>query len=755
MQLLIVESPAKAKKIQSILHKLGHDDFRVIACCGHVRDLDKKTLSIDVDDGFKPKFTPIPGKMDEVTKLCRKADRVWLGSDNDMEGEAISWHLQQMLGLKENYKRVTFNEITERALRASISKPKKINMPLVEAQLARRVLDRLVGFKLSPLLWDNFSIGSNQRGGGVAGLSAGRVQSAALKIVCDLEQRIEDHEPEAYWSVVADFVVLGVPLEGKLYDVDGGMCKLDIKKEAKQVLGALTLRPTVTKASCKMAHEAPPAPFTTSTLQQAASKAGSGVQQTMRNAQALYEHGLITYMRTDCCMIADDALDEIGTHVHEVYGPENHKRRTWEHKKAKGAQEAHEAIRPTDVTMTEPHFEGITVAHKKLYALIWKRTVASQMVDAEYAEAVVHVRDKGLSGQEFVGKLRVLAQPGWQLVYDVEVDKKQLKQINKLRAAGESGEALPAKYGEQVRAHNTWTHPPQRHTESGLVKVLETEGIGRPSTYAAIIDKLLTKNYVAKQNHKGVEHKAEDYVLDVAKREVSKEAKVVVVGAEQNKLTATAVGKAINTFLEQHFDYIVDRAFTATLETGLDEVAEGERTRLELLTEFWRKFSKRLAPWEAKKAEGKAERQVIERNPGHVVNDSEGRVWIAREARYGPVLQHEKTFINLKSYLNEKKISIGDMTGDDVDVLTRFPIKRKGGVEIALGPYGAYLKKGGENYKIAPWVYKQYGIAKIHELTDVEIKDALASQTEKKKKREDGDEKGDEKPKRAVKKKSK
>lgn len=730
MQLLIVESPAKAKKIQAILHKLGHGDFRVVACCGHVRDLEKKNLSIDIEKEFRPKFVPIPGKMDDIAKLCRKSNHVWLGSDNDMEGEAISWHLQQMLSLKENYKRVTFNEITERALRAAINRPKKINMQMVEAQLARRVLDRLVGFKLSPVLWDNFSVPGQRGGGGGAGLSAGRVQSAALKIICDQEKKIQTHESEPYWTLAADLVVIDIPLEGKLYD-NGVICKLESKTEAKRVLGSLTLRPKVSKMACKTAHEAPPAPFTTSTLQQEASKQGSGVQQTMRNAQALYEHGLITYMRTDCCMIAQDALDEIGAHVRETFGAENHKRRTWEHKKAKGAQEAHEAIRPTDITVTQPHFEGITVAHKKLYQIIWKRTVASQMIDAEYAEGIVHVIDAGFekpkTSKEFVGKLRVLVRPGWHLVYGVDVDQARLKQIKKLQKASN----ISVKYGTHVRAHNTWTHPPQRHNESGLVKVLESEGIGRPSTYAAIIDKLLTKNYMVKQNHKGVEHNAEDYVLDVVKRKVTKESKVVVVGAEQNKLTPTTVGTAVNAFLEQHFDYIVDKAFTATLELELDEIAEGERTRLDLLTEFWRKFSKRLAPWEKKKQEGKKERQVIERDPGHEIRDSKGRTWIAREARFGPVLQHDKTFINLKVYLAEKKMGLTDMTGADADVLTQFPIKRKGGVSITLGPYGAYLKKGEENYKIAPWVYKKYGVAKIHEMTDEEIQDALANQKPK------------------------
>ena len=683
MQLLIVESPAKAKKIQSILHTLGYSDFKVVACCGHVRDLAKKTLSIDIDDGFKPNFVPIPGKIDQVSKLCRKANKVWLGSDNDMEGEAISWHLQQVLGLDKNTNRVTFNEITERALRTAISNPQKINMKLVDAQLARRVLDRLVGFKLSPVLWKN-----------TAGLSAGRVQSATLKIICDLEHHIETHTSIPYWTVSADFLVLGIQVEGKLYE-NTSMCRLESKSDVKYLLSSLTLKPTIVKSTYNTTHSGPPSPFTTSTLQQ---EHASGVKQTMQTAQALYEHGFITYMRTDCCTISKEALDEIGLYVKDVYGTENHKRQTWDHKKSKGAQEAHEAIRPTDIRITEPDFHGITAAHKKMYQLIWRRTVASQMIESEFAEGVLHVRDKGLKdAMEFVGKLRALKNPGWQLVYGVQVDKARLEEIKKLQGVDKISVHC-------VCAHNTWSHPPQRYNESGVVKVLESEGIGRPSTYASIIDKLYTKNYVVKQNQKGTEHTADDYVLDVFNRIVKKQPRIIVIGAEHNKLTPTKVGKTVDAFLKQHFDYIVDRAFTATLELELDQVADGERTRLELLTSFWDTFSKRLGPWEEKQTMG----------------------WIAREAKYGPVLQHGNTFINLKSYLGETKKGLEDIAQKDIDILTRFPIHRKWGVNIVLGPYGIYLKKHNVNFKMTPSVYKKYGITRIHEITDEEIKDIIS-----------------------------
>lgn len=666
MHLLIVESPTKAKKIQQIL---GRGVFNVIACCGHIRDLDKKTLSIDIDDGFKPVFVNIPGKLQEIKRQAKGADQIWIGSDNDVEGEAIAWHLAKVLGVMREHKRITFNEITENAIKRSIENPKKIDQNLVEAQLARRTVDRLVGFKLSPILWNN--IDDKQ-------VSAGRVQSAALKLICDKERKVAQCTSQTcHWTVDTTFVLRGTTtFQGKLQDV-----KLNTSAEAKALLADLTLDPQRVEANATSVKTKAPQPFNTCTLQQEAGvKLSMSSKETMKAAQSLYEKGFITYMRTDSFYISEEAHEEIKTYVSQTYGEENYELKVYPGKKG-----AHEAIRPTDVyTVNIPIDAG---EHSDLYALIWKRTIASQMTDAVYNELQINV----VMGHNrvFVGKIKTLSKEGWLKVYDhVATEGEDC-------AVGREDVALR----DTVVATNVWKEPPSRYSEPLFLNTLESKGIGRPSTYASIMDKLFSKHYIDKKNTKGTSVVAEDIILNVSTRKITSRNRKHSIGAEKGRIVPSDTGLRINEFLNKNFDYIVDAAFTSDLEKRLDDISSGKLTRLLVLEEFWEKLSRHIEPWNA---------------------------WDIKTYKYGPVLRVETKLIGLTPLLAELGIDVDGVKQEHVDVLKTFPIKRKNKVDICLGPYGVYFKKSKKNIKIPQNIYCKYGIMNIHNVSDLEISTIIA-----------------------------
>ena len=541
--LVIVESPAKAKTIEKFLGK----DYIVKSSFGHIRDLSKKDLGINIDDEFRPVYE-IPGDkkkvVDELTKLA-KSKTVWLASDEDREGEAIAWHLTEVLGLPvDQTKRIVFHEITKRAILEAIENPRTVNMDLVNAQQARRILDRLVGFELSPVLWKKVR----------PSLSAGRVQSVAVRLIVEREREIIAFRSAPYFRVVAQFYAANDP-EKTLFKAELPS-RFETQAEAEAFLrSCIGATFTVSKAEEKPAQRFPAPPFTTSTLQQEAGrKLGMSVSQTMSVAQHLYEQGLITYMRTDSVNLSQQALAQCKEEITKLYGE---KYSSWHNykTKTKGAQEAHEAIRPSYIDRQS--IEG-TPAEKKLYDLIWKRTVASQMVCAELDRTTI-VIDMSGSSQQFVATGEVVRFDGFLRLYSESTDDDQ---------AAESGEGLLPKMAQgdellstQITATERFTQAPARYNEASLVKRLEELGIGRPSTYAPTISTITSHDYVIK---------------------------------EGKYLRPTPLGEVTNKLMKEYFADIVDYGFTAEMENELDEIEEGKATMQAVLTDFWADFSKEL-----------------------------------------------------------------------------------------------------------------------------------------------------------------
>jgi DNA topoisomerase I len=826
--LVIVESPAKCKSIAAYLNGLkdGHT-YTVLASVGHVRDLDKKALSIDVEGGtFAATYVPLAEKAETIEKLAaavRAHDHVLLATDQDREGEGIAWHLQQLLGLKaRGYDRITFNEITAAGLAQAVAAPRKLDGALVAAQETRRVLDRLVGYKLSPLLWKRFDTR------GALKLSAGRVQSATMRMIVDREREVEAHASTPYWSVAGDFLVAGgVALEpgarlvrlaaggkqqgggaggSKSDDEDddagegtasgtkaaGGVVKLDALDDARALLQGLQNRwRIVPPAALKTQREKPPPPFTTSTLQQEASaKLGMPIKLTMGLAQQLYERGHITYMRTDSTNLSEQALKAIDKQITASWGADQVTRRTFAGKKAKGAQEAHEAVRPTRMDVRALAVSGgsgdkaLTRQHAQLYDLIWKRTVATQMLDAVYQELQVQIADGSFGmppRMAFKGRVRSLVEPGYLRAYGQEdggaagSSKKKGAATAaaalhaKLQAAGDGVDVACA----QVTCHNTWTSPPARYTESTLIKALEKAGVGRPSTYVSILGKLYDKQYLLKQNLPGTEVDTTHltWTPPPASGRGSRGAGAVTadvartfVHAETSKLVPTETGLHIDGFLRAHFPQIVDVGFTSSMEEQLDSIAQGETTEAAVLGSFWKLFEQLLAAYAAalgagpKKKGGKkkggasggaggdaaAEAPKIPKIPlaqAQLTFDGlrPGKSYVVRLARYGPVVQCEDQYWGLKSYLSSTRKGYMDMTEDDVRFVTGFPYALAGGVaELHLGPYGVYMKKDGEGYRIPTPIMKAYGykMEGLVGLTGAEVKAIVQAKKEYLKKKE-------------------
>ena len=606
--LVIVESPAKAKTIEKYLGA----DFKVVSSYGHISDLPDKELGVDVEKNFMPKYTVSSDKkklVSELKTLAKKSNTVWLASDEDREGEAIAWHLSNVLELqKENTKRIVFNEITKTAIQHAIKHPRQIDQNLVDAQQARRVLDRLVGYELSPILWRKVQ----------GGLSAGRVQSVTLRLVVEREREIENFVPKETFKVQANFTTA----EGSAFSTELSKT-FSSEQEALDFLNLnIEAQFHIDSIEKKPATKAPAAPFTTSTLQQEASrKLGFSVSRTMQNAQRLYEAGLITYMRTDSVNLSKQALGQAASVIESNYGKQYVRTHQYVTKK-KGAQEAHEAIRPTDLTRMEANVE---YDQKRLYDLIWKRTLASQMSLAKLERTVAKiVTDK--HSHAFVARGEVVVFDGFLKLYLEGVDDPS-DEDQSLLPAMKKGEVAHAK---QIIATQRFSRPPYRYSEASLVKKLEELGIGRPSTYAPTISTVLNRKYVAKGTHEGDQRTYKQLLLKDNK--LTTENKSEKTGSQKGKLVPTDIGFLVNDFLINNFKDIVDYGFTASIEQDFDRVATGNSEWESIMKQFYSNFHPVVE--DVKK---NATRETGQRILG--TDPKTGRQLSVRLGKFGPMAQ--------------------------------------------------------------------------------------------------------------------
>lgn len=604
--LVIVESPAKAKTIGKFLGK----DFVVKSSFGHIRDLPKKGLNIDIANGFEPTYEISPDKKQVVAELreAAKGAEVWLASDEDREGEAIAWHLATALKLDPaKTKRIVFHEITKQAIEHAVANPRTVDLNLVNAQQARRVLDRLVGYELSPVLWKKVR----------AGLSAGRVQSVAVRLIVEREREIKEHQAESSYKISAIFTVDGHELKADLAD------KIPLKDDARKFLeSCVSATFTVENIEQKPGSRNPGAPFTTSTMQQeAARRLGFSVKQTMTLAQRLYEEGHITYMRTDSTILSSFALKAAEDFIKKNYGDNYHQLRQYKTKN-ESAQEAHEAIRPTDFTKLEA---GSDEQQRKLYQLIWQRAIASQMAPAatEKTEVTIGISTRG---EKLLAKGEILKFDGFLKVYGGGKDDTLLPPV-------QTGQQLPL---ASMTATETFSRPPARYSEAMLVKTLEELGIGRPSTYAPTISTIQTRGYVEKKDLEGVERTVQTITL--AGDQITEETTTEVTGADRSKLVPTPIAEVTTDFLVKYFPRIVDYDFTATVEKEFDLIEEGKEEWRKVISEFYYQDFHPLIEKseEATRAEVSQARELG-------IDPKTGKPIYARFGRFGPMLQRGET----------------------------------------------------------------------------------------------------------------
>lgn len=748
MNLVIVESPHKAETIQKYLGK----DYTVVSSKGHVRDLQEKELSVDIDNGFTPKYiVPADKKktVSELKALAKKADMVYLASDEDREGEAISWHLTQTLDLDpKKTERITFHEITPNAITEALKHPRKVDMNLVDAQQARRVLDRLVGYELSPVLWRKIK----------RGLSAGRVQSVALRLVTDKEREILAFEPQAFYKVEGVFSVGRSKVKGTLDEKFAGLA--DAEKFLNDSIGATY---TVLSIDKKDGTRMPAAPFTTSTLQQEAGrKLRFSVSQTMRIAQSLYERGLITYMRTDSTNLSQLAIGTAKSFIVKNYGEQYSAPRQFK-THTKGAQEAHEAIRPTFIENTA--IEG-TPQEQKLYNLIWKRTVACQMAEAKLLNTNIKV---GLDkrSEHYVLQSAEIVFDGFLKIYMEGRDDENDEETASLLPPMNVGDTLKA---ISIDANCKFTQPPYRYSEPTLVKKLEELGIGRPATYATTISTLTTgRGYLVKGDKPGQSRTVTNLTLkgDVITSSEKKE----TIGAEKGKLLPTEIGMVVSDYLVANFSDILDYGFTAGVESDFDKIAEGKLDWHNCISTFYTPFHS-----EVDKAVSDRQYQKIEREIG--VDPTDGKMITAKLGQYGPYVQKgedsEKMFASLgegqliESITLEEALklfslprTVGELEGkpivvkkgrfgayiqydshnfsiprgndplkislqECIDLIQKAPSKTAlhewREISVLSGPYGPYIKASGKNYKLPKGTNPET-------LTEDECKEIIANQS--------------------------
>jgi DNA topoisomerase I len=673
--LLIVESPAKAKTIEAILGK----NFEVKSCYGHIRDLEKNDMGIDVANNFKPTYIVPPEKVkvvNELKSLAKKADEVWLASDEDREGESISWHLAEVLKLDpKTTKRIVFHEITKPAIEKAVQNPRLIDMNLVDAQQARRVLDRIVGFELSPVLWRKIG----QQGG----LSAGRVQSVAVKLIAEKEREINNFKAVSSFKIEALLAATDINNKAVTFKAEGN--KYNEAEDAEQFLkSCIGAKYTVKDIQIKPGKRTPAAPFTTSTLQQEASrKLGYGVSKTMLLAQRLYESGKITYMRTDSVNLGETAMNDIKSQINNNFGAKYLQVRRYKNKN-ESAQEAHEAIRPTymqNSSVNDPELN-------RLYDLIWKRTIASQMADAELEKTIAKI-NISTNNAELTASGEVIKFDGFLKVYfestddddEVENDESRLPNLT-------VGQSLDFR---QMTATEKFTKHSARYTEASLVKKLEELGIGRPSTYAPTISTIIKRNYVEKKDKEGVKR---DYrILKLKNDNIQKITEQENTGAEKSKLFPTDLGLVVTDFLNLHFEKVMDYSFTANIEEEFDEIAEGKMKWNTMVSDFYGPFHSGV-----EHTLETAERAVGERLLG--VDEVTGKPITARMGKYGPMVQigaqddeEKPRFAKLKSNQSIETISV-----DEALELFKLPLTlgEHEGLEVSvnIGRFGPYVKWG-------------------------------------------------------------
>jgi DNA topoisomerase-1 len=775
--LLIVESPAKAKTIEKILGS----DFEVKSCYGHIRDLEKDDMGIDVKNNYLPRYiVPVDKQkvVKELKQLAKKSDEVWLATDEDREGEAISWHLCEVLGLDPSKtKRIVFHEITKPAIQDAVKHPRTVDMNLVDAQQARRILDRIVGFEISPILWRKMSMRN--------ALSAGRVQSVAVRLIAEREREINSFNPASSFKIEAIFSAQDINERNINFKAEGAKRKNAEDAEAflKSCLGA---NYTVNDIQVKPARKSPPAPFTTSTLQQEASrKLGYGVSKTMVLAQRLYESGSITYMRTDSVNLSDTALQDIHSHIEKEFGNKYLQQRKYKNKN-ENAQEAHEAIRPTYMETTNVDDADA----KRLYELIWKRTLASQMSDAELEKTIAKI-SISTNREELTAQGEVLKFDGFLKIYMEDKDDDEVSEDEA------EGMLPPLKIGQslslnEMKAIERFTRPAPRYTEASLVKKLEELGIGRPSTYAPTISTILKRGYVEKRDKEGIRR---DYrVLVLQENNIRKITEHENTGAERSKLFPTDLGLVVTDFLKEYFSDVMDYGFTAKIEEEFDDIANGKKQWTKTIDGFYKPFKV-----DVDNTMETAERIKGERDLG--IDPVSGKKIVARMGRYGPMVQigevndeEKPRFAKLKSTQSIETINLeealdlfklprnlGTFEGEDVSVgIGRFgpfiahdkkfyslskdfdpysinieeatPIieeKRKAKdertlkvfekekIQILKGPYGPYIKQGLRNFKLTKEQQQRAAELTIEEVKQIieELKANPPKKTSRKKKK--------------------
>ena len=694
--LLIVESPAKAKTIEKILGK----DFEVKSCYGHIRDLEKDDMGIDIKNHFKPRYK-VPDEKAKVVKelkeFAKKADEVWLASDEDREGESISWHLAEVLGLDpKTTKRIVFHEITKPAIENAVQNPRTINMDLVNAQQARRVLDRIVGFELSPVLWRKIGM--------TGGLSAGRVQSVAVRLIVEREREINQFTPATHFKIEATLAATDNNNRTITFKAEDGR-KHDVEAAEKFLQSCIGAEYTVKDIQVKPGKRTPAAPFTTSTLQQEASrKLGYGVSKTMLLAQKLYESGKISYMRTDSVNLSETAINDIKNAVRNCCGENYIEIRKYKSKN-ESAQEAHEAIRPTYMENSSDDDHET----KSLYDLIWKRTMASQMKDAILEKTIAKI---GIStnNEELTASGEVIKFDGFLKVYAEGSDDDDDQKEGESRLPNLTvGQKLVF---EEMTATQKFTRPSPRYTEASLVKKLEELGIGRPSTYAPTISTIVKRKYVEKKDREGVKRD-----INIIKLKADRIQKIVQhenTGAEKSKLFPTDLGLVVTDFLSKHFDEVMDYSFTANIEEEFDKIAEGKQVWSKMVGDFYKPFHD-----DVEHTLENAERSVGERELGN--DPVNGKPIIARMGKYGPMVQigvqddeEKPKFAKLK--VNQ---SIETITLDEALELFKLPLTlgEYEGAEVAVnvGRFGPYVK----------WGEQFISIPKGEELLEIDLPRAI------------------------------
>ncbi len=680
--LLIVESPAKAKTIEKILG----EDFEVKSCYGHIRDLEKEDMGIDINNGFKPKYIVSEDKekvVKELKSLAKKSEEVWLATDEDREGEAISWHLCEVLNLDPaTTKRIVFHEITKPAIKKAVEKPRTVNMNLVNAQQARRVLDRIVGFEISPILWRKMSMRNN--------LSAGRVQSVAVRLIVEREREITRFKAESSFKVEAIFTAPDINNKKVSFKAEGPD-KMKGSATAKTYLQrCINATYSVGDVQVKPGKKSPAAPFTTSTLQQEASrKLGYSVSKTMLIAQKLYENGHITYMRTDSVNLSETAQDNIRGAIANQYGDKYYQQRKFQNKN-ESAQEAHEAIRPTDMNTASI---GDTDT-QRLYDLIWKRTMACQMADAQLERTIAKIN---VSSQPdpLTATGEVIRFDGFLKVYtegkDEEDDEDENEGMLPPLAVGQSLSLT------EMNATERFTRPAPRYTEASLVKKLEELGIGRPSTYAPTISTVQARGYVEKREKEGVKREYE--ILTLKNNEVTEKKESENTGAERNKLFPTDLGMVVTDFLSEHFNNIMDYSFTAKIEEEFDEIAQGKEQWNKVIASFYQPFHQSVEHTMEHAGRAKGERELG-------ADPATGKPVFARLGRFGPMVQIGTTEDEEKPRFAKLRTNQSIETISLEEAMELFKLPRTLGlfegvdVVVNIGRFGPYAQHDGKFYSL-------------------------------------------------------